>query len=40
MQKNDNYRPTFEELVQDIKDKKCNTIIVLKLYRLTRSIYD
>ncbi len=26
--------------MQDIKDKKCNTIVVLKLDRLTRSIYD
>ena len=30
----------FEELLQDIKDKKCNTIVVLKLDRLTRSVYD
>ncbi len=25
-------------MLQDIKDKKCNTIVVLKLDRLTRSI--
>lgn len=24
--KTDNTRPAFEELLQDIKDKKCNTI--------------
>ena len=35
-----NKRPAFEELLQDIKDKKCNTIVVLKLDRLTRSVYD
>ena len=34
------HRPAFEELLQDIKDKKCNTIVVLKLDRLTRSVYD
>ena len=33
-------RPAFEELLQDIRDKKCNTIVVLKLDRLTRSVYD
>ena len=38
--KTGNYRPEFEELLQDIKDKKCNTIVVLKLDRLTRSVYD
>ena len=26
--------------MQDIKDKKCNTIVVLKLDRLTCSVYD
>ena len=38
--KTGNYRPAFKELLQDIKDKKCNTIVVLKLDRLTRSVYD
>ena len=38
--KTGNYRPAFEKLLQDIKDKKCNTIVVLKLDRLTRSVYD
>jgi len=38
--KTGNFRPAFEELLQDIKDKKCNTIVVLKLDRLTRSVYD
>ena len=33
-------RPAFEELLQDIREKKCNTIVVLKLDRLTRSVYD
>ena len=30
----------FEELLQDIRDIKSNTIVVLKLDRLTRSVYD
>lgn len=38
--KTGNYRPAFEEPLQDIRDKKCNTIVVLKLDRLTRSVYD
>ena len=38
--KTGNIRPAFEELLQDIKDKKCNTIVVLKLDRLTRSVFD
>lgn len=38
--KTGNYRPAFEELLQDIRNKKCNTIVVLKLDRLTRSVYD
>src|SRR5574344_1790922 len=38
--KTGNDRPKFEELLQDIREKKCNTIVVLKLDRLTRSVYD
>ena len=38
--KTGNTRPAFEELLQDIRDKKCNTIVVLKLDRLTRSVFD
>ena len=38
--KTGNKRPAFEKLLQDIKDKKCNIIVVLKLDRLTRSVYD
>ena len=38
--KTGNLRPAFEELLQDIRDKKCNTIVVLKLDRLTRSVFD
>ena len=38
--KTGNYRPEFEELLQDIRDKKVNTIVVLKLDRLTRSVAD
>ena len=38
--KTGNHRPAFERLKQDIIDKKCNTIVVLKLDRLTRSVFD
>ena len=38
--KTGNHRPSFEELKEDIRSKKCNTIVVLKLDRLTRSVYD
>ena len=38
--KTGNRRPAFEELKEDIKKKKINTIVVLKLDRLTRSVYD
>ncbi len=38
--KTGNSRPGFEELLEDIRDKKCNTIVVLKLDRLTRSVFD
>ena len=36
--KTGNKRPAFEELKEDIRNKKCNTIVVLKLDRLTRSV--
>ena len=38
--KTGNHRPEFERLKEDIKTKKINTIIALKLDRITRSIYD
>lgn len=38
--KTGNKRPAFEELLKDIKQGKLNTIVVLKLDRLTRSVYD
>ena len=38
--KTGNYRPEFERLKEDIKNKKVNTIVALKLDRITRSIYD
>ena len=38
--KTGNYRPEFERLLQDIKDRKVNTIVVLKPDRLTRSVAD
>ena len=38
--KTGNKRPAFDKLLQDIRDKKVNTIVVLKLDRLTRSVAD
>lgn len=38
--KTGNYRPEFERLKEDIKSKRINTIVALKLDRITRSIYD
>ena len=38
--KTGNHRPDFERLKNDIKAKKINTIVALKLDRITRSIYD
>ena len=38
--KTGNHRPEFERLKNDIKAKKINTIVALKLDRTTRSIYD
>jgi len=38
--KTGNNRPKFKELLNDIRSGKCNTIVVLKLDRLTRSVYD
>ena len=38
--KTGNHRPEFERLKVDIKAKKINTIVALKLDRITRSIYD
>ena len=37
--KSDN-RPAYQQMIQDIKDKKINVIVALKLDRLTRSVYD
>ena len=38
--KTGNRRPEFERLKKDIQAKKINTIVALKLDRITRSIYD
>ena len=38
--KTGNHRPEFERLKEDIKSRKINTIVALKLDRITRSIYD
>ena len=38
--KTGNHRPEFKRLKDDIKTKKINTIVALKLDRITRSIYD
>ena len=36
--KTGNYRPEFERLKEDIKARKINTIVALKLDRINRSI--
>jgi len=38
--KKDNYRPEFERMKEDIIDKKINTMVALKLDRVTRSLVD
>ena len=38
--KTGNHRAEFEKLKSDIKSKRINTIVALKLDRITRSIYD
>ena len=38
--KTGNHRPEFERLKDDIKSKRINKIVALKLDRITRSIYD
>lgn len=38
--KTGNHRPEFDRLIDDAKNGKINTIIALKLDRLSRSIYD
>lgn len=38
--KTGNYRPEFERLKEDIINGRINTIVALKLDRITRSIYD
>ena len=38
--KTGNYRPEFERLKEDIKSKRINTIIAIKLDRITKSIFD
>ena len=37
--KNDK-RPAYQEMMQDVKNKKINVIVAFKLDRLTRSVYD
>jgi len=38
--KTGNHRPQFEEMLEDIRNKKINTIVSLKLDRVTRSVMD
>ena len=38
--KTGNHRPEFDRMIEDAKTGKINTVIALKLDRLTRSIYD
>lgn len=37
--KNDK-RPAYQEMIQDVKDKKINVIVAFKLDRITRSVFD
>ena len=36
----DDKRPAYQQMIQDIKDKKINVIVAFKLDRLTRSVFD
>lgn len=38
--KTGNLRPEFDRMIEDAKKKKINTVLAIKLDRLTRSIYD
>lgn len=38
--KTGNFRPEFDRLIEDIKSGRINTIVALKLDRISRSIYD
>lgn len=38
--KTGNYRPAFEQMIKDRKDKKFDTILAIKLDRISRSVYD
>ena len=38
--KTGNLRPEFDRMMEDAKKKKINTVLAIKLDRLTRSIYD
>lgn len=38
--KTGNYRPAFEQMIKDGKDKKFDTILAIKLDRISRSVYD
>lgn len=38
--KTGNKRPEFERLLEDAKNKKIDTIMAIKLDRISRSIYD
>ena len=38
--KTGNYRPEFDRMMQDIKDGRINTMVALKIDRISRSAYD
>lgn len=38
--KTGNKRPEFERMIEDVKSGKINTVVALKLDRISRSIYD
>ena len=38
--KTGNHRPAYEEMLEDVKNKKINVVVAFKLDRLTRSVFD
>ena len=36
----DDKRPAYQQMIEDVKNKKINVVVALKLDRITRSVYD
>ena len=36
----DDKRPAYQQMIEDVKSKKINVVVALKLDRITRSVYD